>query len=266
MLSANQYSRTYGAMTQELRPDFFMDTIKDALASRDAGREIFREIERVRIIIPGAVATIAVKNVSDVERQRWPEAYAAFKAGQEAPIVGTPIEEWPVLNRAMVAELRHLQIRTVEELARLSDVQVQHIGMGGSILRERARAFLDDALHEALTSKALAENDVMRSRIGALERQVEQLGQQLLAVSHQNRALGDQRPAFQTYVPGEDDPLMPGVRQPYQGMPEPATAAPSAFDSLAAKPFTGRPRRGGIDFDPAPGDGEDEGPAGEAAA
>ncbi|HEY1299236.1 MAG TPA: hypothetical protein VGF07_01990 [Stellaceae bacterium] len=260
MLSANQYSRTYGAMVQELRPDFFMDTIEDRVASNAAGRPIYREIERVRIIIPGAVATISVKNVSDIERNRWPEAYAAFKSGQEAPITGTPIEEWPVLNRAMVGELRHLEIRTVEELARLSDVQVQRIGMGGTILRERARAFLDDSAHEALTSKTIAENDLLRSRIVALERQVDELGRQLLTLDHQARALADRRPGFQTYVPGDEEAVHPGLRQPYPA--EPPASPPSAFDDLAARPFTGRPRRGLVNFDPAAD--EDTAP-GEAA-
>jgi hypothetical protein len=258
-------------MTQELRPDFFMDMERDEFASREAGREVFREIERVRIIIPGAVATISVKNVSDVERQRWPEAYAAFKAGQEAPITGTPVEEWPVLNRAMVAELRHLQIRTVEELARLSDIQVQQIGMGGMLLRERARAFLDDAAHEALTSKALAENDVLRVRVAALEKQVDEMARHMQSLAHQNRALGDRRPDFQTYVPGENEAPMSELRQAYQGMSEPDLPAsagavlpppPSALDKLAARPV--RPRRGNLNFDPV-GAG-DEGEAGEDAA
>ena len=52
-----------------------MDTVKDEVASRNAGREIYREIERVRIIIPGAVASIVVKNVDDTHRERWPAEY-----------------------------------------------------------------------------------------------------------------------------------------------------------------------------------------------
>lgn len=265
MLGSNQYSRTYGAPAQELRPDFYMDTVKDELASRDAGREIHREVERVRIIIPGAVASIVVKNVDNSHRERWPEAYQAFKAGREQPLSGTALSEWPVLNRAMVEELHHLQIRTVEELANLSDIQVQHIGMGGQMLRARAKAYLDEAEHEALTTRLTAENDVMRSRIGALEAQVNELGRQLLAMAQQQRPpLADPGAhPFQTYVPGENDPFQ---RQAFQGsLVEPA-APSSSLDAFANQPLpVSRHRRSGADpnFDPAATSGDTG--AGEAA-
>ena len=244
MLGANQYSRTYGAPAQELRPDFYMDTIKDEPASAVAGREIHREVERVRIIIPGAVASIVVKNVDDTHRQRWPQEYTAFKAGQEQPLIGTALKEWPVLNRAMVEELHFLQIRTVEELANLSDIQVQRIGMGGQMLRQRARAYLDEAEHEALLTKTTAENDVLRSRIAALEAQVNELGQLMAASVARERRLGDERPAFQTYVPGDVE------RQPFQGG---TIAAPpsSSLDALAELPAPRRRGNGDVNFDPA---------------
>src|SRR5215831_17320669 len=127
-LSSNEYTRSYGAPVQQLRPEFFMDPVRDEAASAEAGREIWREVERVRIIIPGAVATVLVKNVSDIERNRWPDEYRAWKAGQEVPLTGTPIEQWPVLNQAHCKILRYHEVRTVEEVARLSDVHVQQLG------------------------------------------------------------------------------------------------------------------------------------------
>ena len=246
MLGNAEYSRTYGAPAAQLRGEFFMDTVKNVRASLEAGREIFGEVERVRIIIPGAIASIVVKNVTDEHRERWPEAYRAFRAGQEPALAGTPLEEWPVLNKAMVAELKHLQIRTVEELAGLSDIAVQHIGMGGQVLRERARVWLDDAQHEALTNRYLHENDQLRGEIAALKNQVEQLSRHLLLLSDASRQRRDAPPALQTYIPGEEDPVEQaktapgaiGARLP--GIPG-AQPAPSALDALAAS--GARPRR-----------------------
>lgn len=260
MLGGNQYSRTYGAPSAELRPDFFMDQIKDEVASRDAGREIWREIERVRIIIPGAVASIVVKNVDNSHRERWKAEYDAFKAGREAPVSGTALEAWPILNRAQISELRYLQIRTVEELASLSDVQVQHIGMGGMRLRELALAYLDEAAHEALVTKVTAENDVLRSQIAALQTQVNELGQQMLGMLHQQQRQHVENASFQTYVPGDHDPLAV-ERRPFQGaLVEPPQPA-SALDSMAnLPPVVRRHPRADPNFDPVASGG------GEAAA
>jgi hypothetical protein len=260
MISSSQYSRTYGAPAQQLRGDFYMDTIKDELASRNAGREIHKEVERVRVIIPGAVASIVVKNVDDTHRQRWPEQYAAFKAGREQPLSGTALVEWPVLNRAMVEELHHLKVRTVEELANLSDIQVQNIGMGGQMLRARARAFLDDAEHEALTTKLVGENDVLRSRVASLEAQVNELGQQMVRVADRERRFYDDRHPYATHVPGDNDPFE--QRKAFQGNlvePEPSSAL-DVFANMA--PPTRR--RGELSFDPAAAD--DGGDESETAA
>jgi hypothetical protein len=263
MLGGNQYSRTYGAPTQELRPDFFMDSVKDEVASRDAGREIWKEVERVRIIIPGAVASIVVKNVDNSHRERWEAEYKAFKAGCAAPVTGTALEAWPILNRAQIKELQHLEIRTVEELANLSDVQVQQIGMGGMRLRELAGAYLDEAAHEALVSKVTAENDVLRSRIVALEGQVNELGQQMLGMLHQQqRQQVENAHPFQTYVPGQHDPLA-ADRRPYQGNLVEPPAPSSSLDTMAnLPPVVRRHPRPDPNFDPAAAGAID---AGEAA-
>jgi hypothetical protein len=238
---AGDYMRTYGAPAAQLRGEFFSDTERDGFASVTAGRDIFRSIDRVRIVIPGAIASIVVKNVDESHRERWPEAYAAFKAGQEAPLQGTPLEEWPILNKAMVAELRHLQIRTVEELANLSDVAVQHIGMGGQMLRTRARGFLDDAEREAHNSQLMAENDQLRSRVATLEGQVEALGQQFMLLSQREQQFRDTPNQRLTYVPGEHDPveIAKAAAQQSGGQQSGAIAgggASSALDALAALP------------------------------
>lgn len=230
------YTRTYGAPAAQLRGEFFMDTERDGRASIDAGRDIFRNVERIRIVIPGAVASIVVKNVDDELRMRYADQYRAFKAGQEAPLSGTPLEEWPILNRAMIAELKHLQIRTVEELANLSDLAVQHIGMGGTVLRERARAWLDEAQHEAFSAKLVAENDVLRSRVATLEQQVEALGQHVLQLSQSNRVMRDMPPATLTQIPADYDPVELAKRGG-----QPGVAVRSALDQLADMSW--RPRR-----------------------
>ena len=235
MLGNAEYSRTYGAPANHVRGEFFMDTVRDTRASLDAGRDIFIERERVRIIIPGMIASVLVKEVTDEHRERWPEQYRAFKAGHDAVLNGTPLEEWPILNKAMIAELKHLQIRTVEELPGLSDVAVQGIGMGGQMLRDRARGWLDEAQAEAFTSKMVHENDLLRSEVASLKTQVEELSRHLVALSTRVGEREARMGGFATLVPGEEDPVelakarLPGLSG--------AKVTRSALDAIAARPI-----------------------------
>src|SRR5215831_13713798 len=235
-LSSNQYTRSYGAPVQQLRPEFYMDPVRDEAASAQAGREIYREVERVKIIVPGATqATVVVKNVSDVERNRWPDEYRAWRAGQEMPLSGTPIEHWPLLNSAQVKMLRAVDVRSVEEVARLSDVHVQGLVMGGMSLREQARAWLDNSEYTALVTRLTAANDVLQSRLAALEAHNANMAEAIQQLQAQLRPqLGLPHP-FQSYISGDHDPLE-AVRQPWQNSAAVATPAADPFSSFATMP------------------------------
>jgi len=220
-----------------VRPEFYMDAVLDQAASMKAARPIYHDVERVKIIIPGIVTNIHVKNVDDVDRRRWPEEYRAFREGREQPLDGTPLEEWPILTKAMVEELKHWKIRTVEELAQLSDVAIQQIGIGGRALRDRAKAFLDDAERERLTSRLTHENGLLQTRVAVLEKQVNELGAILERIDAERRALAERPYLGATLVPGPD-PRGAGQGWLQQEVEPP----PSALDALAERPS--RRRRG----------------------
>jgi hypothetical protein len=60
-------------------------------------------------------------NIVDLVKKDYPELYAAFKAGSEAVVSGTPLAEWPLMNGSTLRELQHLGFRTVEQLADAND-------------------------------------------------------------------------------------------------------------------------------------------------
>jgi hypothetical protein len=136
----------------------------------------------------------------------------------------------------MVAELKHLAIRTVEDLANLSDYQLQSVGMGGQVLRQRARAFLDSAEREALTSQLTAENDLLRSRVGALENQITELSAHVSTLLVHNRQLTDRPDPIAGFVQGDHDPLGRAGAIAPGSMP-----ARSALDALANLPAANLP-------------------------
>src|SRR5262245_11167061 len=219
---------------QELRPDFYMDSVRDDAASNAAGREIYREVERVRLIIPGITATVVVHNVNQGHIQRWPQYYEAFKRGLEAPISGTPLEQWPYLNASQVRNLRAHEVRTVEEIAALSDQACSQLGPGAMEMRTRARAFLNDAVYEAFLNQVNAERDQLKVEVVTLQHQVDELSRQLMILGEQNRQVLAEMARHTTLArtPGGLYPPGPAPQPHYQPEP-PAPIENGGFENFA---------------------------------
>lgn len=124
-------------------PRFYMREVEDRRESEIAGRPKFKLVPFVEIIIPGDKLLRPDRKVSDEDKSRWPQAWDKFEQRQaETYGDGTPIDQWPYLNRAQVAEMRAIGILTVESLAGLGDTGLQKIGMGARDLQKRAQQFL----------------------------------------------------------------------------------------------------------------------------
>lgn len=157
------------------RPRFYMQAVENKVRSAEEGRPIFDEREMVEVAIPGDKLTKWVGYVTDVERQRWPDAYTAFKRGEERAASGTPLEQWPVITRGRVAELKGLNILSVEELAGLPDSTLTRLGMGARELREQARSFLETAKAGAGTAKIAADNAALKAQLEMMQKQIASL-------------------------------------------------------------------------------------------
>lgn len=202
------YTRTnLGQGDGSNHPRFFIDSVQDPVASENQGRPIFRDEERVEIIMPGNPHTRPVARVSDEHRERWPKEYAAFKAGIEISPEGTPLEEWSLLKRSQVLELKALGFKTVEHVRDMDDHAIQRIGMGGRNLKQAAEVFLDDANRIALTSQLVAENDRKDEQIAHLTRQVEEMGKLTQQNFAELQALKNAPSPLATNIPGMSDPI-----------------------------------------------------------
>lgn len=219
---------SFAASTGSAIPRFHTEAVQDELASAAAGRPIFRMEERIQVHTPGALNQ-PVFRVTDEHRNTWPQQYEAFKRGEEMSVDGTPLEQWPVLNRNQVAELKALQIYTVEQCAQLPDTAVQRIGLGGRAIRERAKAYLDDAEAVALTERLTREGEQKDARIALLERQTAEQGALLNQVHGQLQALQNAPHPVSVHVPGNADPFeMAKIGRPAE------VAGPSSLDALTA--------------------------------
>lgn len=140
--------------------------------SAEQGRPVYDDVEMVEIHIPGDRNSVAWERVQEHHKLRWPRQYEEFKAGKVAATSGTPLAQWPGLSMSQIAEMAALHIRSVEDLAGLTDNRLDRLGPGGRTLRERARVYLAAAAGEAPMAKLVTENQQLRDQLVGLTEQI----------------------------------------------------------------------------------------------
>lgn len=244
-MPSTYYTRSWaGAETPRsgAHPRFYLEAVQDELASAREGRPIYFQEERVEIFLPGNPYTQPVHRVTDKDRQEWPNEYKAFLEGTEVTPEGTPLEEWPVLNRAHVMELRGLNLRSVEDVRSLPDNMTQQKpGLMG--LRNLARAYLDDAAAQKLSTALMRENDELKAEISRLSHQVEELGAMTNRLHAETMTMRNAPSPIATAIPGLYDPVEL-ARQQQHGM-EPRESPESSLSAFSEerRPRSGRPPR-----------------------
>lgn len=153
-------------------PFFKSVAVEDEKASKKAGRPIFKDLEVVEIRIAGDRNFAPVFPANSMWRRvdgdeisyadRWPEAYARFKEGQEQVAHGTPLSELPFLTEGKRQELRGLKVYTAEALASLDGKNLTNLGPKGREFKDQAAAYLERA-------KGVAVDTALRARIEELE-------------------------------------------------------------------------------------------------
>lgn len=115
----------------------------------------------------------------------WKRDYKRYQEGQEIPVDGTPIHGWKLLTGAQQEELIRMNVRTVENLANLTDDGIRNFGMGAIELKRRAKAWLEQNESKETGALKLAElsreNDSLRDQVLALASKVEELDKALAA-------------------------------------------------------------------------------------
>ena len=153
---------------------FYMGAWHDQSASEAAGRPIFKDMEYIRIMT--SKDAIIDRPLRPQDAQRWPRAYAAWKATgvSEPGSQGTPLEAWPLMTRAQVEEYKYFKVYTVEQLAELSDGIGQQL-MGFQKIKAMAKAYVDVAKGQAPLLQMQSELEASNAKIGALEDQITKL-------------------------------------------------------------------------------------------
>lgn len=195
------------------------------------GKTVYQDREFIEITIPGDNTKKPVFPVSQTYIDRWPNAYKKFKEGLEAPIDGRPLEEWPILRPAMVLQLKSLGFRTVENVANMSDIAVQKVGIGALELRKKAQAYLNEADAAAITNEAIERAEKWERRAGDLEAQ-------LARTNHDLATFGERMRQMEMNAHLRDQNIATaGLReQPMQSLGEPPGQVSSPLAAFASAP------------------------------
>lgn len=188
----SQYAESLPIRTQEGSILVFWEDVKQY---GNGAPPLFASVLMVRVSVPG-------DNKASVEREaqvvyqdgaphsvhgkfyrneetwrrygKYIEEYKAREGGPQA-IVGTPIDQCPFVNRAMVHNLRHNGIYSAEDLAGLPDAGIAAIGMGGRKLVQQARDFLSAKTNTAAAMQAQERERKTEERLRAMELKYENL-------------------------------------------------------------------------------------------
>jgi hypothetical protein len=164
-------------------PRFFIHTVPDAKASKEAGRPIFKDIECVEIKMAANKQTTVVfpahefwqwGEIDGIRQKityamRFADQYKRFKASEAQVMNGTPLEELPFLTQAKRSELKALSIYTAEALATLDGNPLKQLGMGGRELKTQAEAYLNRATDSAAVTRMASEIEQLKATIAGLQ-------------------------------------------------------------------------------------------------
>jgi hypothetical protein len=111
--------------------------------------------------------------------ERFKRQYQQFKGQTQQTKAGTPLTHVPFLTEARRAELRALNIYTVEALASVDGQELKNLGANGRELKNQAMTYMDESRVAAPNKAMQSELEEMRARNVVLEEDAKALRERL---------------------------------------------------------------------------------------
>lgn len=133
------------------------------------------KIDMVRWVKRGAPGSGVVVAVSRLQKnpEYWGVIgpfYDAWKKGQETPVDGTPLSAWPGCHSGEAERFAMMRIYTVQDVAAMTDGDLDRFGMGGREKRALAVAFLK----AGDSAKLAAESEAQKTEIRDLRAELDE--------------------------------------------------------------------------------------------
>ncbi len=147
---------------------------KQNFESEQQGRPIYKTKTYIRMTKVGGKEEVA-REAKEQDKQKYPMQFAAYVSGKSQAVIGTPIETFPLLETSQVATLKALSILSVEQLAAVSDNDLDKLGMGARELRSKAQGFIQAAKDCSHVTKLSAENERLSNEIAILKEEIKKI-------------------------------------------------------------------------------------------
>ena len=159
---------------------FYQRAINNEFKSNLEGRPIMEMRDFIIIEVPGDNLTVIDTFAVDEHKKRFPVQWARYQNEKtDGDVEGTLLHDWPILNAAVAAELKHFRFYTVEQIAEASDAQLNTLGMAAGMsplsLRDKAKAFLSSAKGSALVQQQADELRKRDEELSAIKAQLAEL-------------------------------------------------------------------------------------------
>lgn len=151
----------------------------------ESGAQVFVDVDHVLVTPQGshdqldveAEAWISGKEqMRDTFARQYRDEYNAWKEGKEPVVNGTDIKMWPSISPAELKTLQAARVRSVEELAGANDGVIKMLGMGGTTLVERAKAWLAST---GSNGKVAAMVEDLQAQINNMQQQMAEKDEQI---------------------------------------------------------------------------------------
>jgi hypothetical protein len=184
MLNAQTDYRPTPTSDAALVPLFKQLGVLNEAKTAKEGRPIYDDVEVVEIRAPGsrdvkvfpaqAFSNWQIDPFTGLQRpvtyaERFKSQYNQFKEHAAQTMSGTPLQFAPFLTEGRRAELRALNIYTVEALAQVDGQELKNLGYGGRDMKNQAEAYLAKAATAAPDMQLKIENEALRARNAVLE-------------------------------------------------------------------------------------------------
>ena len=198
----------FGDPDKSLIVQFYADKKQDFAASQKAGTPIFVHKDMVRVI------QIGEKDVAEYEadrghppyKYRWPRQWEQYQKGVEQVPNGTPLDILFPSQPEIVATLAAIHVRTIQQLADISDTAIGNIPMGRSYVNT-AKQFLGRANGSTEFHALKDENATLKDEMTRLQKQMAALMDRLTdddAGPRPGRPKGSRKgPDGKFYLPGD---------------------------------------------------------------
>lgn len=170
----DRFERGRFANDKGVRAHFYTHPMVMEVESAEAGRRVCKDVVMVEIMTAGNTNSSVVRKATEEDKGRFRRQYEAFMAGNSDEMFGTPLSDITWLTKSQVEELAYIKVRSLEELANVSDHACA--GMAGLYdLKRKAQAFLEKAEKSGPITALAEENKILQGQVEALQAQMQEL-------------------------------------------------------------------------------------------